>query len=138
MQPHDTDTENVVLATLMRYNGRFEENRDILKSDLFYYPREKAIYLCIDGLIRDGKITDINSLADYAQRNDVGYDLTKNDFLNKMYISLKECTESMYWIELLFRTDYLTKPQYDSILSDCRELHSLLSSITKTTRESIQ
>lgn len=82
MQPHDTDTENVVLATLMRYNGRFEENRDILKSDLFYYPREKAIYLCIDGLIRDGKITDINSLADYAQRNDVGYDLTKNDFLN--------------------------------------------------------
>ena len=64
--------------------------------------------------------------------------ITKNDFLNKMYIALKECAESMYWIELLFRTDYLTKSQYDSILSDCHELHSLLSSITKTTRENIK
>ena len=73
-----------------------------------------------------------------ANIHEAQYAITKNDFLNKMYISLKECTESMYWIELLFRTDYLTKPQYDSILSDCRELHSLLSSITKTTRESIQ
>lgn len=73
-----------------------------------------------------------------ANINEAQYAITKNDFLNKMYIALKECAESMYWIELLFRTDYLTESQYTSILSDCRELHNLLSSITKTTRESIQ
>lgn len=82
MQPHDTDTENSVLATLMRYNEKFEENGDLLNSELFYYPREKAIYMCIEGLIKSGEITDINSLADYAQRHELGYMLTKNDFLN--------------------------------------------------------
>jgi prephenate dehydratase len=66
----------------MRYNEKFEENGDLLNSELFYYPREKAIYMCIEGLIKSGEITDINSLADYAQRHELGYMLTKNDFLN--------------------------------------------------------
>jgi replicative DNA helicase len=82
MQPHNTDTENTVLATLMRYNEKFDENRDLLSSDLFYYPREKSIYKCIEGVITDGGITDINSLEFYAAKKHVGYELTKGDFLN--------------------------------------------------------
>jgi replicative DNA helicase len=82
MQPHNTDTENTVLATLMRYNEKFDENRDLLSPDLFYYPREKAIYKCIEGVITEGGITDINSLEFYAAKKDVGYEVTKEDFLN--------------------------------------------------------
>ena len=82
MQPHNTDTEHTVMATLMRYNEKFDENRDLLSPELFYYPREKAIYKCIEGVITEGGITDINSLEFYAAKKDVGYELTKADFLN--------------------------------------------------------
>ena len=59
------------------------------------------------------------------------------DFLAKMYIALKESYETEYWLTLLFRTDYISKTEYDSLYKDCRELTKLLSSITKTTKEKI-
>lgn len=82
VQPHDTDTEQSVLATLMRYNEKYEEYGDLLSDELFYYDKEKAIYRCIAGVIDGGGITDINSLNDYAQRNDVGFELNRQYFLD--------------------------------------------------------
>lgn len=63
---------------------------------------------------------------------------TKKDFLTKMNISLKECTETKYWIELLHATDYIDKKQKDSIFDDCIELEKMLTSIVKTTSERIK
>ena len=60
--------------------------------------------------------------------------ISRNDFIAKVYISLKECNESLFWLKLLYRTQYLTKTQYESIYSDCEEMKKLLTSITKTTR----
>lgn len=51
-----------------------------------------------------------------------------------MYIAFKECSETKYWLELLYKTEYLSKEQYYSIDSDCTELLKLLSSITKSTK----
>ena len=59
---------------------------------------------------------------------------SKKDFLAKMYIAFKECSETKYWLELLYKTEYLSKDQYNSIDSDCTELLKLLSSITKSTK----
>ena len=81
MQPHDTDTEDAVLATLMRNNDRYEQFCDLLSPDLFYWQQEKAIFRCIDGVISSGGITDINSLYNYAQSHDVGYDLQRSDLM---------------------------------------------------------
>ena len=39
-----------------------------------------------------------------------------------MYIAFKECSETKYWLELLYKTEYLSKDQYNSIDSDCTEL----------------
>ena len=64
--------------------------------------------------------------------------ISRRDFLNKMYIALKECSESSYWIELLYRTGYINENQYHSIWSDCYELKHILSSITKTTKDSMR
>lgn len=50
---------------------------------------------------------------------------SKADFISKMSIALKEATETEYWLELLYSTDYLNKEQYDSIQSDCSEIWSL-------------
>ena len=81
-QPHDLDTENAVLATLMRYNEKFQQYSDLLGKELFYYEREKAIYKCVEGVICDGHITDINSLYEYSQSHDLGYKLERYDFVN--------------------------------------------------------
>ena len=59
--------------------------------------------------------------------------ISRKDFLSKMYIAFKECNETKYWITLLYRTDYISEKEKNSIMNDCEELLRMLSSITKTT-----
>lgn len=61
---------------------------------------------------------------------------SKKDFLAKMYIAFKECSETRYWLTLLHDTDYLTDAEYQSVHADCTELYKMLAAITKTMRES--
>lgn len=61
--------------------------------------------------------------------------ISKKEFLSKMYIAFKECSESKYWLELLYATGYLTQSEFDSINADCTEIQKLLSSITKTLKD---
>lgn len=80
-QPHDTDTENAVLATLIRHNEKFQQYNDLLSPELFYYEKEKALYKCIDGVITSGGIADVNSLVNYAKTHDVGYVVERYDLV---------------------------------------------------------
>ena len=57
---------------------------------------------------------------------------SKPDFYAKLNISLKEVSETEYWLELLYESDYITKEQFESIHSDCEELIKILTAITKT------
>ena len=54
-----------------------------------------------------------------------------------MYIAFKECNETLYWLNLLHDTDYLTDQEFKSFKADCEELHKMLAAITKTTREKL-
>lgn len=54
-----------------------------------------------------------------------------------MYIAYKEAAESMYWLDLLVATEYINEAAYKSISKDGEELKKLLSSITKTTQETL-
>ena len=63
---------------------------------------------------------------------------SKNDFVSKLSISLKEGRESKYWLELLKETDYLTNKEAERILNDLEEVIKLLVSIIKTTKENIK
>ena len=58
---------------------------------------------------------------------------SKADFGAKMNIALKEASETEYWLELLYETDYITQKEFDSIIEDCRELLKILTAIVKTT-----
>ena len=51
-----------------------------------------------------------------------------------MQISLKECAESLYWLDILHETNFLNKEQFDSIYLDCEELKKLLISILKSSK----
>ncbi len=58
--------------------------------------------------------------------------ISKKDFLAKLYIALKECVETKYWLELLHETGYLTDGQFNSLYADCEEMRKMMSSSTKT------
>ena len=52
--------------------------------------------------------------------------ISKADFKSKSFIALKEARESLYWIELLHRNNYIDDKQYTSIHDDCEELVKIL------------
>jgi len=48
--------------------------------------------------------------------------VSKTDYRSKSYIALKEARESLYWIDLLHRNEYIDDRQYESIYTDVEEL----------------
>ena len=85
---------------------------------------EKHEYRIADQMFRSG--TSIGANIAEAQCA-----ISKNDFIAKLYISLKESNETLYWLRLLQKTQYITDKQYESIYKDCEELKRMLVSITK-------
>lgn len=63
--------------------------------------------------------------------------ISRKDFLSKVYIALKECAETKYWLELLYETGYLSEKQYQSVYGDCEELRRILSATTKTVNSTL-
>lgn len=73
-----------------------------------------------------------------ANINEAINGISKKDFLSKMYIALKECAETHYWLRLLFRTQLISHEEFDDLSSNCTELKKILISITKTTSQSLK
>ena len=65
------------------------------------------------------------------------YAISRKDFLSKIYIALKECGETLYWLDILYQTSYINEKMYRSLERDCMELKRILQSISKTTKESL-
>ena len=72
-----------------------------------------------------------------ANLSEAIYGISKKDFLSKVFVSLKECAETLYWLELLYKTDYISEQEYKSMNEDCVELVKLFTSIAKTTTKNI-
>ena len=60
---------------------------------------------------------------------------SKADFIYKLSISQKECDESMYWLELLKETDFISKEEFDSIHPNCHEVLKIIRSIIITSKK---
>lgn len=52
--------------------------------------------------------------------------ISKADFKSKSFIALKEARESLYWINMLHRNNYIDDKQFESIYADCEELVRVL------------
>ncbi|CAG5083163.1 four helix bundle protein [Parvicella tangerina] len=59
---------------------------------------------------------------------------SRPDFIHKLSIALKESNETDYWIDLLYKSDYLNKIDYESLKQKNLELLKLLTSIIKSTK----
>ena len=92
-----------------------------------YLQNDKKEFVLSKQLLRSG--TSIGANVREAIRGQ-----SKADFYAKMNISLKEASETEYWLELLYESGYLEQKAFDSIYDDCQQLIKLLVSITKTQR----
>ena len=63
---------------------------------------------------------------------------TKPDFLTKMTIALKEANETRFWLKRLYSYGSLNDKEYESIIKDSEEVISILTIITKTTKENLK
>ena len=79
----------------------------------------KSVATLANQLLRSG--TSIG-----ANNSEATNAISKADYKSKSYIALKEARESLYWLELLHRNDYLSDAQFNSIYADCEELVKLL------------
>ena len=61
--------------------------------------------------------------------------VSKADFMNKLAIAQKEAHETIYWLKVLFRSELITKEQYDDLMKDVQSLHKILSSSIATLKE---
>ena len=114
--------------------GKREDNAILTKSKDFairivnlykYLSSEKREYVLSKQILRSG--TSIGANVHEAEEG-----FSDKDFQYKMYIALKEARETEYWLELLFRTEYIGEKQYNSLNNDCIEILKILVSITKT------
>ena len=58
----------------------------------------------------------------------------KPDFISKLQIALKESNETGYWLELLYKTDYIDEQTYKSLDSVCTSLRVMLISSINTSK----
>ena len=70
-----------------------------------------------------------------ANIREAQYAHSKADFIAKMQIALKEANETDYWLELLYRTEYIDKRTYDQLNQVCVSLRAMLVSTVRTAKE---
>ena len=90
-----------------------------------YLCDEKKEYVLSKQLLRSGTSIGANIAESECA-------ISEKDFLSKIYIALKESAETIYWLDLLFETDYLSEIEYKSMKDDCEELRKMMSYTTKT------
>ena len=56
------------------------------------------------------------------------YAASDGEFVNKLRISLKECAETLYWIDLLAENDYFLSSDAEALRGPCEELRRMLVS----------
>ena len=113
--------ENVIIEKSLDFAVRIVNLRK-------YLTREHKEYIMSKQVLRCG--TSIGANVREAMRAQ-----SRNDFVAKMNIALKEAFETEYWLEVLHRTDFITQKEFDSMFTECRELTNILSKIIITTKE---
>ncbi|MCQ2608026.1 MAG: four helix bundle protein, partial [Bacteroidales bacterium] len=62
---------------------------------------------------------------------------SKLDFIHKLSISQKEVNETIYWIELLYQTNYIEEEQFKQLQKQSLELMKLITASIKTAKQNI-
>jgi len=70
-----------------------------------------------------------------ANIHEAQYAQGTKDFISKFEIALKECNESMYWLELLFETNSISDTDFDVLTKACVDIRRMLVSSVTTLKQ---
>ena len=102
-----------------------------LKNYLNYLNEQKHEYNIADQIQRSGTAIGANHReATFAESD--------SDFIHKLQIAQKECGETIYWLELLKATEYISEEQFNSLYTDAEEVMRMLTSSIMTTRKRLR
>lgn len=93
-----------------------------------YLTTEKKEYVVSKQLLRAG--TNPGAMVREAANAESGL-----DFIHKLAVAQKETGETMYWLELLFKTGFLSTTEYESIDADAQEVMRLVRSSILTKKK---
>jgi four helix bundle protein len=105
----------------------FQYSIDIIRT----YKRlssEQKEFVMSRQLLRSG--TAVGALVKEGQNAE-----SKKDFIHKYHIAQKECDESIYWIQLLYQTQYLSKTETINLTNQAGQLLKMIRSAIITTKE---
>ena len=73
-----------------------------------------------------------------ANIHEAQYAQGKKDFISKLEIALKEASETGYWLELLFKTNYIDEQSYKTLSAKCTSLRVMLIASCRTAKENVK
>lgn len=73
--------------------------------------------------------------ANYSEACDAE---SPSDFVHKMSIALKEANETMYWLRVLYGSEFISKTQYDELMFDVEEIYRILTASIKTAKSKLK
>ena len=95
-----------------------------------YLNEEKKELIFSKQMLRSG--TSIGAMVSESEHSE-----SKSDFIHKLSIAQKEANETLYWLKLLYMTDYIGQNAYESINEDASELMKIITASIKTAKQSI-
>ena len=103
---------------------------------------KKIVFLCRDLKANHKESVLINQLLRSATSiganlHEAQYAQSKKDFISKLEIAQKECYETEYWLELLFKTDCIEEDKYKKMQNECGAIRRMLISSLKTVKSSL-
>lgn len=60
------------------------------------------------------------------------------DFIAKLQIALKESNETGYWLELLYKTEYISENTYNELEGKCKSIRAMLVSSINTAKANME
>ena len=73
-----------------------------------------------------------------ANVHEAQYAQGTKDFISKFEIALKECSESEYWLELLYETKSITEMEFKIFQGKCIELRRMIVSSVTTLKAKLK
>ena len=92
-----------------------------------YLCEKKKEFVLSKQVLRSG--TSVGAMVREAEHSE-----SKIDFIHKMGIAQKEINETIYWLELLKETNFITDKEFTSIHGDALEIIKIVTASIKTAK----
>ena len=96
-----------------------------------YLCEDKKEFVLSKQILRSG--TSVGAMVWESEHSE-----SKADFIHKMAIAQKEINETLYWLELLKVTEYISDKEYESINGDAVEIIKIITSSIKTAKSNLK